>query len=392
MEKIISLILTLGIISSNIRFLSSKYSVFAYLASGICFIIILGHKLYKKESLFLNNKILISIITMTFCIQVVSSFKFGINKVDIVPFAAAYIIPIMIYIFQDYKEEDYMFLYKCISSAWLLMEVFLIIRYISLVGFTFDFYKVTTLRGTFTMWPNYFSMFSIVKLGINLLYIKSDKKYYMASNIISFIILTLSQSRTTAILFYILMISYIIFVRKIKINKKQIAKDIIFLIATVIIINFTFSFKASMPNNTISHTIQSRENRWDILKLAIKDNLAIGYGFRSVTTMIQKEYGKNIGSSHNDFIDILFKGGIIYFLFFYGLNFYLFIKSIKYKKYSDGIFIVMIIVAGMVQNPLKSFPFLLIYALAVSKILFINTDKNILLEKSVCYVGEFKKK
>lgn len=127
---------------------------------------------------------------------------------------------------------------------------------------------------------------------------------------------------------------------------------------------FIFKNKDISFGSTISYTINTRIARWSQAIHILADNPFFGVGFRSFTKSLPDyEFGdkiQSIGSSHNDFIDLLVRGGAIYFLIY--LSFIIFYLNRCWRKDSNMIFSIekinlsipiAVLSSAMVQNPLK---------------------------------------
>ena len=325
----------------------SMYNILGYSCILVALVLLFfDNIIYKRKMNNFVSRIAIFLSFSIIIVQLISSFKFGIN--NIFSMFSAYLIVLFIIIYM-FINNKFIYLIRNIVILWSFLEVIAIVIYLYNYGFNMNFIDSLIIRKIIPVWPNYFAMISAIKMGL----------YYKVKNLNrisifpSIIVIILAQSRTA------LLMGFVIIVFNIMLGKKIGEIKRIFLIAFIIcsVIVGWYSIlgsKGRMENNSIEHTMESRQARWILLNKIIKENRLVGIGFRSTTTITKSETGIEIGSSHNDYIDNILRGGIIYFIIFYGLVVLSIVYASKNKKYSNISILLSVLLAGFTQNPLKN--------------------------------------
>lgn len=127
-----------------------------------------------------------------------------------------------------------------------------------------------------------------------------------------------------------------------------------------------FIDKGATPGSMLSYTIGARIERWLQAIRVWADNPLFGTGFRSFTAAVPSYYSVfsgrvlDAGSAHNDFIDLLVRGGVMYLsIFLLFVITYLVHCWHKTLHRPDGLgrltlaVPAVILSAAIVQNPLK---------------------------------------
>lgn len=316
----------------------------------------------KKMNLYLIAQILLFILLFFF-----ASDKFGIKKSDYISLFGFLIIPIMIILFQQLEKKNALLNY--FIYVFTITEIILIIVKLNstdILGLS----DINAMRKTFPRWPNYFAVISSVKVGITfyLMRIKkiTSREFYL-SIIISAIVIFLSLSRTSIImLIVIIMINMLVLLEKQSIKNiiKNNLKQIIIVSFVLIIVSISFIAKGNSIHNGLLSSIEGRLRIWKDLIPFIKDNWLIGIGFRSTYDTVTLVDGR--GSTHNDFIDIFIKSGIIGFLTIYSYFFRRTFILFKKGRIELASIIISIFIAGLFQNPLKDITIMVIFSLLIS--------------------------
>jgi len=248
--------------------------------------------------------------------------------------------------------------------TWLNMIIciFLLLIVQSIIfkyGFVNFFEKTKILKIYHPSWPNYFGIYLILLFWLVIYFGQRNKKYFF-SLLFIFPTLLFTFSRTAFLALFI-SIFFWFFLKK----RKLFIYTILILILLVSTGYIMFEMKnAAGFGSSLSHTIIMRELRWKAALSQWQKYPFLGYGFRSFTEIVPEFfYSSNrlipMGSSHNDYVDLLTRGGLLYSLAFW--LFVLFIvrqglikrnnkeHMLKYISYS----IIALLVSGLFQNPFK---------------------------------------
>lgn len=335
---------------------------------------------YLIELFIIKNKNLklsqLNIICIIFIIFIAASFKYGFSVSSLIPLFGILLIPVTIIIFSQKSKEFLLQLLLYFSMLFSIYEVMLVINSLYYGYFlSSDYYGVTLFRENISFdWPNYFAMLSALKIGVVSYLRKSgyvNTKLIYIFTAISLITIIGSVSRTAIIMAVIILLVPTIYNILFNSNKQKFIKIVIsaalvigFLLVTAIV----FIFKASNSGAALSRTLNARLGRWEEAFDIVTNNPLIGIGFRSTTSFVE-----GIGSTHNDYVDILLKGGLIFIVIFYGYlarRLFILFKNKEIELFS---LICSILVAGFVQNPLKKSTIIILFAIFIA--LSYITDK-----------------
>ncbi len=363
-EKILCFFLALGVC---FIFRAGNYKLGDYLIQQffiiipslflLCIYIIINTQHNLNVSLFLL--IIISII-----IFLITSFKFGIENKDFLSLMGFLILPIMIILFNNIKSKEF-FIYYYIA-IFTVLEIIAITWLINNRAI-FNIWDTVKLRGIFYVWPNYFSMLSVIKYGCICIMKKKnislDRTMILSS--ISIATVFLSLSRTGIFMLIIVFIINNLLNYKSSKAKHNLYKKVNFIIILVVLILIAYKaigFKSLSAAATIERTIKSRTNTWISIIETAKENIILGTGFRSTIKYI----GNNLSSSHNDYIDFLLKGGVVGFTMIYGFFLHRIIILFKKEEYEVLSVIISILAGSFVQNPLKNISIMVLFAFMLS--------------------------
>jgi len=253
--------------------------------------------------------------------------------------------------------------------TWLNMVTCIFLLSIALsIIFKYNFVNFieqsNTLKIYYPSWPNYFGIYLILLFWLVVYFGQRNKKYFF-SLLFIFPTLFFTFSRTT-FLALLVSIFFGIFLKR----KKFFIPAVLILILLVSTGYILFKIKEAAGFGTsLSHTIVMRQLRWKAALSYYQEHPFLGSGFRSFTEEVPEfSYSDSrlisMGSSHNDYIDLLIRGGLLYSLAFWLFVLYLvwqgFIKKndkvclLKYLSYS----IIALLVSAIFQNPFKD-PFIL---------------------------------
>lgn len=203
-------------------------------------------------------------------------------------------------------------------------------------------------------YPNYFAMFLIIHFCARL-YLLEKRSIIIDLWILMVIIITLSRTALVGLIIFLLI--YIFGNKKYTFQKKMA----VVLIATFLLTPLSYFLlmsKGASFGSTMEHTLLSRYFRWETALEVFSEHPLIGYGFdRSVNIVSNYHYVSGrmleLGSMHNDYIDLLIKSGIIGLLMF--LAFCLNVLSEGIRK-SRLLFIIMLLMLAFafIQSPFKN--------------------------------------
>lgn len=181
---------------------------------------------------------------------------------------------------------------------------------------------------------NEIGMAAAIAVILNLV-LKYKKMYKSTTGLYLLMIAFLSGSRKAIIIIIISLLVLIFYNRK-RLNMKYIVLTMFGLILSILLVmnvpllyeivgSRVESLFSYLLNNSGDGSITIRE-KYIILGLEyFSNNPIFGYGLDNFR-LIPGSYGTY---SHNNFIEILFSGGLIFFFIYYSVLFYCFIKSIK---------------------------------------------------------------
>lgn len=179
----------------------------------------------------------------------------------------------------------------------------------------------------------------------------NNRKLYSWVLSLSMVTIFLSGSRSSIIIFFTaIFVHYLIYLIKIKQKKFSYKKYSFFLLFLFFIfitfsgikiseISFLKNLKDRMVSSLSTETFSKdpsqleREYKRTAYYERIMKKPFLGYGIG--TQFIHKKKGILKGAAHNTHLEIIYQGGILYYLFFifFGIN--LLIHSIKLKKYNE---------------------------------------------------------
>lgn len=276
----------------------------------------------------------------------------------------------------------------CITVAyrryWMLLKIFLTVYLLTVLPVSIAAIiafvhggaqglldSVNILRHLHPSWPNYVA----VTIAICILIVKElvaiQRRYWFFLMLFLLIIgLTLSRTGIVALLCGLLFESLDrsekidSFHYRIRSRRKSFRSGFLLVLVVLIVAWLIFNNKEITFGSTVYYTISGRITRWSQAIQVWDDNPLFGVGFRSFTKAVPyyEHYNniRNMGSSHNDFIDLLVRGGVIYLLMFlFFVTIYLIHSLRKGSNKVLGIekitlsIPITILSAAIVQNPLK---------------------------------------
>lgn len=351
-EKILNFILALGVcLVINLSSVVSNYQMPQYyIVIPVLFIYLIYLFMLKQKKINLNILLLIALPILSL---IITAPGFGVSSNDFVSVFGFILIPVMVLIFVNSDIKSFIRYYVYIYSIVEIAAVFLL----TLRGGLFNVYVVLKFREIFFTWPNAFSMMSAIKFGYTYILAKDNSKSRTNRilQLISVIVIFISLSRTGIAMLLIIYFStntlnYIKRNKSLSIKKLyNLSKVSIILILFIIVAFYAIAQKNTSWGATTQHTISERLWRWNDTFQVIKDNYLFGTGFRSTVRIV----GEHIGSTHNDYLDLMLKSGIFIFTAIYGYFLARTLRLYKYGRYEEFSILLAIYASSFVQNPLK---------------------------------------
>jgi len=324
---------------------------------------------YSKS--YWHNKITIAVWSLRMLASIeflATSFALGISGMDLVSFAGTLGLTF-------FYEMGYLFVasgyFRRFLHFWLWLNMALVAFVLAIVvpiamrgGIAGIINHVDQIRAWDYYWPNHFAIFLMILFWVAIfLAYTEDKKYlWLLVPILAILFLTSSRTAVVALGGTVLFAAWH--------ERKRIRPAVIALLLLLIFAAgyFTFKTKAIGFGTSLSHTVIGRQLRWDAALSKWMTHPLLGYGFRSFTTIVPTfHYGNGVsatGSSHNDYVDLLLRGGLLY-----SIPFWLFVliviqqgfylkdrKAFRYLSYS----IIGLLIAALFQNAFKD-PVILAY-------------------------------
>jgi hypothetical protein len=347
------------------------------IALPILFILFCGLFLVYKKKFNKDLLILISIIIFAFML---TGFKFGISFNDLMSLVGILLIPLIIQIY-IYKKK--LSLYKSFYWLFSVYELILLIFVLRFDAF-FDIYKNLLIRDKVSWaFPNYFAMISVVKISIGKIIYNNGiitKKQFIIFSLVSISIVGVSLSRTAMVmLLMVYFIPILLSTDKVDALKTLMMKfrALLTLVFLGIFVYFLFKMKGSIASASVERTLDQRFDKWNELVDFFKGNFILGTGFRSTS----KYLTEGIGTTHNDYFDVLLKGGLLLFIYIY----FYFAKRIfilyKKKMFVELSIAVSLLFGGLTQNPLKFLPLVIIFSVVIASS-YEKKEEDFLIDKT----------
>lgn len=326
--------------------------------------------IYSKT--YWHNKITIAVWSLRILATIeflATSFALGIGGMDLVSFAGTLGLTF-------FYEMGYLFVasgyFRRFLRFWLWVNMVLVAFLLTIVvpiamrgGTAGVINHVNQIRALVVSWPNYVGIYLVLLfwMVIFLAHIKDKKYLWLLVPTLLTLFLTSSRTAVVALGGTILFAAWR--------ERKRIhpAAGVFLLLLFVVTAGyFAFKTKAIGFGTSLSHTVIARQLRWEAALSKWATHPFLGYGFRSFTIIVPTyQYGNGVGatgSSHNDYIDLLLRGGLLYSIPFWAFvliairqGFYLKDKkAFRYLSYS----IIGLLIAALFQNPFKD-PVILAY-------------------------------
>jgi len=187
--------------------------------------------------------------------------------------------------------------------------------------FRASYSHITEIRKYLPTWPNYFAISLGLVTGLIVYFGHVNRRYFMLLAIVGPVML-LTMSRTGAILLTAL---FVIWLARSKYRNAWF-QVVVFLavIAIGVVVNLVKPLTAEMAGGrTLERAYYARAGRWEAALNVWKERPLLGYGFESFTDLVTEVYFLDrivevVGSSHNDYVDLLVRAGLVYSLVFWG--------------------------------------------------------------------------
>lgn len=210
-------------------------------------------------------------------------------------------------------------------------------------------------------WPNQFAIYLVLTF-LMVIYLSQQNKKYGLLLVIILPTLFLTFARTAFVVLFVGV--FLIFSRR-KWSFLHIVSAIIITTILIAIGIGIFTLKSTTEGEYIGHTIDMRIVRWDSVLSVWQESPLLGIGFRSLsmnipyyTDLTTGEIAP-LGSTHNDYVDLLIRGGIIYSIIFWAFIIFIARKGFQIMNYNKDLSrylsysIIIILLVAFTQNPFK---------------------------------------
>jgi len=302
-------------------------------------------------------------------IFLIASFKYGLSTSRIVAFIGYFMINFLYEIpFIINIETNKFFNVFNATFLFTLTYATIVIVYFGILQGSLQ-HSMPSVRGFLILYPNHFAILLILIFWIRQYFIE---KHSRIVDIWIIILIFISFSRTAIATF---LVSYIVNTL-VSFNINKLKKYLAFLLVLSLLIPATLYFLELKEQSgaTLGRSYHSRVNRWEVALEHIKQNFIIGAGFERTNTVISNYRSisgqqAKLGSMHNDYIDLLVKGGMLGFLSFFAVLIGIFILGVKYNK-SLVVLVLTIALTAFFQNPFKNINIMFCLFFTVGAIMF----------------------
>lgn len=214
-------------------------------------------------------------------------------------------------------------------------------------------------------WPNEFGLAIAIAFFLSIYSIQANRRYLISMIMIASVILFTDAKGAT---FGFLVAIFIIIANSIK--QKKVFSYLLFIFIIFTSVYVIYSDKNLPGGSRIEHSYEMRYVRWQTYFSVWEESPLLGYGFKSFTKIVPLFYYPRdnswieTNSSHNDYFDILVRGGLVYSLAFWTFIFYILSRGFHLANSSIDPHVkrlllylssslVIILVAAVFQNPMK---------------------------------------
>lgn len=227
-------------------------------------------------------------------------------------------------------------------------------------GFSELLRSTATLRSLNSFWPNHVGILMAICFFVAQEISLSQPRYrILVISSVMILGLTLSRSGVLALMIGLLASRLL--------RGGLSWKDVRLVVISFVIVSGVFFAKAVLPQDSVQHTLNGRFDRWLASSAIWLKYPLFGLGFRSLTKAMpvfhHSSSGRfvNFGSAHNDYVDLLVRGGLVYFIGFLSfVTLHLAQCMQKNKCRSEGVVRIAlatstaILASALVQQPFKS--------------------------------------
>lgn len=204
------------------------------------------------------------------------------------------------------------------------------------------------------IYPNYFAMFLVTHFCARVFLLK---KRSLIIDLWIFAVIVITLSRTALLGLVIFSLICIAGNKRFPLQNK-LAVILIAVLLLTPLSYFVLMSKGASFGSTLEHTFLTRYFRWETAIEVFAEHPLIGYGLdRSVNIVSNYHYiGGNmpeLGSTHNDYIDVLIKSGITGLLVFLAFCMNVICEGIRKSRLLFLIMLLMLAFA-VIQNPFKN--------------------------------------
>ncbi len=310
-------------------------------------------------------------------IFLIASFEFGLSSARIVSFIGYFMISFLYetaFIFniqpkKFFKIFNIIFLFVLIYAT--CIAGYFIISTGSLM------YNTASIRDLLFLYPNHFSILLILVFWIRQYFVE---KHSILIDIWITILIFVFLSRVAIASFLISFIVNILISNDI--DKWKKAVSLILVLSLFIPASIYFmGVKEQSVGSTMDRTYYSRVARWEAAFEYIKLDPIIGSGFDRTTDVVSSYQSINgqqaeLGSMHNDYLDLLVKGGVLGLISFFAVFIGIFITGFKYNK-SLVVLALTIMLTALFQNPIKTIPIMFCLFFTLGAIVFNKSRSNL---------------
>lgn len=218
---------------------------------------------------------------------------------------------------------------------------------------------VWIVRSYMYYWPNHFAMHMVLLswMALALVVTRCRAHLWLLAGALAGVLISASR---TALLALGASMCVAIWMKRRRVRPAHFA---IILLLIVPAVYAAFTLKEANAGNTLSTSLLQRASRWQVAVEVWKGQPILGSGLRSFTYEIPTfAWGAEIyemGSSHNDYIDLLVRGGLLYSIAFWSFVAFVIIKALRrrtrlppFLEYAS-FGMVGAVVAAMYQNVFK---------------------------------------
>ena len=286
-----------------------------------------------------------------------ASFTFGLNLERVISFIG-YLMISFLYEIPFIFDIEIKGFFKIFNVVFLLVLIYAtcVIGYFNIINERPLIYNTYIIRDYLFLYPNHFSILLILIFWIRQYFVEKHSRIVDVW-IVGLIFISLSR---VAIASFVVTFIVNILMNK-DINKWK--KPLVFVVVLSLLLQvsiYLIELKEQSPGSTLERTYYSRVARWVSALEHIKRSPILGTGFDRTTSVISSYRSlsgqqEELGSMHNDYLDLLLKGGILGLISFLTVLVSIFITGFKYNK-SLVVLALTIMLTAFFQNPIKNIP------------------------------------